>query len=163
MLYVPSPKRPEWIKSALLGSWTGERTRSRHQPAVDVRSPAVQRRESTSSLLVEQGEKLSQLKSIYRLRDEADTPGFLRTYPVLIDLLLEAPIHLERCFGPNPQVVLEVVTDPESDDSEELFANIRTSLPVEEALERLNQLDDMWFLAQLGRTGGRFNFNLEFI
>ena len=29
--------------------------------------------------------------------------------------------------------------------------------------ERLNQLDDMWFLAQLRRTGGRFNFNLEFI
>jgi hypothetical protein len=81
----------------------------------------------------------------------------------LIDLLLEAPPHVERYFGLNPQVVLEVVADLEASDSEELFANICTSLPVEEALERLDQLDEGWFLAQLERTAGRFNFNLEFV
>ena len=83
--------------------------------------------------------------------------------PTLIDLLLEAHAYLERYFGLDPQVVLEVVSDPDSNDSEELFANIRTSLPVDEALERLDQLDQGWFLAQLGRTGGRFNFSLEFV
>lgn len=88
---------------------------------------------------------------------------FLRAYLALIDLLLEAPLHVERYFGPDPHVALEVVVDPEANDSAELFANIYTSLPVEEALERLDQLDEGWFLAQLGRTAGRFNFNVEFV
>ena len=118
---------------------------------------------STSSLLVDRSEKLSQVQGVYESRDGARVTGFLRAYPVLIDLLLEALEHLERCFGPNPQVVLEVVADPDSEGSEELFANIGTSLPVDEALEQLNRLDDTWFLAQLGRTEGRFNFNLEFV
>lgn len=163
MLYVPPSIRPDWTVPALLGSITGVRTKLRHHPVVDARPQIIRRRESTSSLLVQQSEKLAQIKGLYSLRDAAFVMGFLRIYPALIDLLLEAPTYLERTFGPNPQVVLEIVVDPESEDSEELFANIRTSLPVEEALERLNQLDDVWFLAQLGQTGGRFNFNLEFI
>jgi len=46
--------------------------------------------------------------------------------------------------------------------AKELFAYIRTSLPVDEALSRLDKFDEEWFLDQLDRAGGRFNFNLEF-
>ncbi|MCX7707648.1 MAG: hypothetical protein N2204_06550 [Anaerolineae bacterium] len=113
--------------------------------------------------MIEQEEKLSQIRRIYGFRGEAEAVRFLRMHPALIDLLLEALPHVERYFGPHPEVVLEVVVDPEASDSEELFANIRTSLPVEEALECLNQFDEEWFLDQLARTEGRFNFNLEFV
>jgi hypothetical protein len=60
-------------------------------------------------------------------------------------------------------VTLEVVSDPEVEGVEELFAYILTSLPVNEALARLHRLDEEWFLDQLDRVGGRFNFNLEFV
>jgi hypothetical protein len=91
---------------------------------------------------------------------------FLRVYPDAPDVLLEARPYIERVFGPTTQVVLEVTFDPDSESprgSEELFGNIRTSLPVEEALDRLNQFDSEWFLAQLARAGGRLNFNLDFV
>ena len=63
-------------------------------------------------------------------------------------------------------MTLEVTFDPDSEnpaDSEELFAYIPTSLPVEEALDRLHQLDQEWFLNQLHRVRGRVNFNLDFV
>jgi len=60
-------------------------------------------------------------------------------------------------------VVLEVVSDPEVEDMDELFAYILTSFPVDEALARLAKLDEEWFLDQLDQVGGRFNFNLEFV
>lgn len=163
MLYIPTSKRPDWSRLLLPGGWTGGQIEPRLQPRWSGRSKPELRRDITSSVLVEQGEKLSRIKRIYGFREEAEAARFLRMHPALIDLLLEAPPHFERYFGPNPQVVLEVVVDPEASDSEELFANICTSLPAEEALERLDQLDEGWFLDQLERTAGRFNFNLEFV
>jgi len=88
---------------------------------------------------------------------------FLHTHPQLIEVLLEASVYLQKHFGPDPQVTLEVVSDPEVEGVEELFAYILTSLPVNEALARLHRLDEEWFLDQLDRVGGRFNFNLEFV
>jgi len=147
----------------LPGGWTGDQIEPRRRSRGMSRPESVQHREITSSLLVEQEEKLSQIKRSYGFREKAETARFLQIHPALIDLLLEASPYVERYFGPNPQVVLEVVRDPEVTGSEELFANICTSLPVEEALERLDQFDEKWFLAQLERTAGRFNFNLEFV
>ena len=88
---------------------------------------------------------------------------FLHAYPQLIEVLLEAYVYLQKYFGPDPQVTLEVVSDPEVEGVEELFTYILTSLPVNEALARLDKLDEEWFLDQLDRVGGRFNFNLEFV
>jgi len=103
------------------------------------------------------------LEEIYSFRDAAAVRRFLHTYPQIIDVLLEAHVYLQKYFGPDPQVVLEVVSDPEVEDMDELFAYILTSLPVDEALARLDKLDEEWFLDQLDRTNGLCNFNLEFV
>lgn len=163
MLYTAAQKRLDWGGLPFVGGWTGAQTAQRPQPVLPRRSIPVHRHEATSSFLADQGEKLFQLQETYGLRLEPPVGRFLHAHPTLVDLLLEAYAYLEQYFGLNPQVGLEVVSDPDSDDSEELFANIRTSLSVDEALERLDRLDQGWFLAQLGRTGGRFNFNLEFV
>lgn len=102
------------------------------------------------------------LERIYSLRSAAAVRRFLHSYPELLEVLLEAHIHLRRCFGSDLRVTLEVVSDPEVEGLEELFAYIHTRLPVAEALARLDRLDDEWFLDQLDRVGGRFNFNLDF-
>ena len=88
---------------------------------------------------------------------------FLHAYPQLIEVLLEAHVYLQKYFGPDPQVTLKVVSDPEVEGVEELFAYILTSLLVDEALARLDRFDEEWFLDQLDRVGGRFNSNLEFV
>jgi hypothetical protein len=107
--------------------------------------------------------RLSKLDEMYLLRNTTTVRRFLQTYPRLIDVLLEAQSHLAKHFGPDPQVALEVVSDPEADDAKQLFAYIRTSLPVEAALARLDMLDEEWFLDQLDRVNSLFNFNLEIV
>jgi len=106
--------------------------------------------------------RLHRLEEIYSLRDAATVRRFLHACPQLVEVLLEARIHLQKFFGPDPQVTLEVISDPEAESIDELFAYILTSLPVDEALARLDRLDEEWFLDQLDRIDGQFNFNLEF-
>jgi hypothetical protein len=104
----------------------------------------------------------AQLEKVYSFRNAEAVRRFLQTHPHLIEVILETYPYLVKYFGPNPQVMLEVVGDPEAEGLEELFAYILTSLPVDEALARLDKLDQEWFLDQLDRIGGQFNFNLEF-
>lgn len=111
-----------------------------------------------SSLL----DDMRQLEEIYSFRNDAAVQRFLYSYPQLAKVLLEAHVYLKKHFGPEPQVTLEVVSDPEVEGWDELFAYILTSLPVDEALARLNRLDEEWFLDQLDRVDGLLNFNLEF-
>ena len=101
------------------------------------------------------------LERLYTFRQRAEVLGFLDRHPFLVQLLLEAYDRIGNYF-PQSQVFLEVVSDPEAEGLEELFAYILTSLPVDEALARLDKLDQEWFLDQLDRIGGQFNFNLEF-
>jgi hypothetical protein len=153
-----------WPPVALPFNRTGGEVRSPDRlPMIAQPKPTLPRETATSSFLVEQEKKLAQVAGFYEFRSMGRVRHFLERHPALIDLLLEAPEYLQRCFGPDPQVVLQVVLDPELDDSEELFAYIRTALPVDDALEQLDRLDKEWLLAQLPRTGGRFNIDVEFV
>ena len=124
-----------------------------------IRPPAVQ---YATLLDVIEGQRLHRLEEIYSLRDAATVRRFLHACPQLVEVLLEARVHLQKYFGPDPQVTLEVISDPEAEGVDELFAYILTSLPVDEALARLDRLDEEWFLDQFDRIDGQFNFNLEF-
>lgn len=105
--------------------------------------------------------RLPGLEDLYTFRNSVAVRHFLLCHPHLIDLLFEAYPHLARCFGPNPQVALEVVQDPEVADWTQLVAYILTSLPVNQALDRLDRFDDEWFLDQVDQVDDLFNFNLE--
>lgn len=106
---------------------------------------------------------LRQLERFYTFPDGSAVHHFLQTYPHLTEFLLEAYPLLREHFGSDLQVVLEIVSDPETADAHELVAQICTSLPVEEALARLDRFDQEWFLGQVARVGGVFNVNLTFL
>ena len=103
-----------------------------------------------------------ELRQVYSFRDATAVVRFLRVRPSLVGVLLEAQSQLESHFGANPQVVLEVVSDPEG-ERDELFAYVRTSASVDESLARLDRFDEDWFLDQLDRVNGRLNFDLEYV
>lgn len=121
-----------------------------------------------TSMHVWQGECFGEIQGwqrldmLYTMRNEPSVQHFLSAYPVLIKVLNEAVPHIRKYFGPEPLVSLEIVRDPEMIGHQELFAYIRTALPVDEALDQLDKLDEAWFLDQLDSVGGLFNFNLEF-
>jgi hypothetical protein len=84
--------------------------------------------------------------------------------PHLVPLLLEAREQVDRVFGSSAPIVLEVVENPEAaDSSPELFAFIQTPLPVPAAREKLEQLDEEWWLDALPRAEGRLNIALEYV
>ena len=105
---------------------------------------------------------LSRLSRMYTLSNYSRLLHFFGENRYLIPVVVEAHEELKKRF-PSEELLLEVVSDPEADGCDELFAYILTSLSVEDALQRLNDLDEQWFLNQLDSTNGLFNFNLRFI
>jgi len=106
---------------------------------------------------------LQSLRQLYIFRRPEEVYGFLKTHPLLIPLLLEAHNKIVQYFGPSPEVVLEVVTDPEAMDDRELFAFIRTGLPPDEALNKLDRLDKEWWLDEADRAEGELCIDVEFL
>lgn len=107
--------------------------------------------------------QLHKLEEMYSFRDAPEVQRFLCTHPHLIDVLLEAQPYLEKYFGSDPEVVLEVVNDRETSSWQQLFAYIRTSLSPDEAMAQLDKLDEAWFLDQTDRVDDLFNFSLDVI
>jgi hypothetical protein len=97
----------------------------------------------------------------YDVRDSDRVMDFISRHAPLVSFLFEARERVREYF-PGAVVVLELVRHREVDGWAQLFANIVTSLAVDEGLRRLRQLDDEWFLHQLDRVGDLFNFDLEF-
>jgi hypothetical protein len=93
---------------------------------------------------------LSKLGRMYNLSNSSRLLHFFDENHNLIPVVIEAHEELRKRF-PSEELSLEVVSDPETDGCDELFAYILTSLPVEDALQKLNDLDEEWFLNQLER------------
>lgn len=122
-------------------------------------------REDLEDLLapeVDESQKLAQLRNLYSLRDESTVETFLQEHTYLIGLLLEAYWYIEAYFGSFPRVFLEVVIDPEATDDCQLVAYISTTLPPDEALDKLQQLDEDWWLDAMDSSKGKLCIDLEF-
>lgn len=104
---------------------------------------------------------LQGLEKMCLVRNATAVHRFLQIHPDLMDVLVEARHRVLEHFGPETQVALELVRDPEVENWDELFAYIITPLPVDQALICLEKLDKEWFLDQVDRTGDLFNLNLE--
>lgn len=105
---------------------------------------------------------LHQVGELYSFRNAVDIRCFLYTHSQLTEILIKAHTYLRKYFGSNPQVTLELISDPETTGWEQLYAYILTSLPVDDALDRLDRFDEEWFIGQLDQVDGLLNFNLEF-
>jgi hypothetical protein len=105
--------------------------------------------------------KSEALEKFYTFCRPVEVSGFLKTYPFLIPLLDEAYSKIGDYFGSKPNIVLEVVTDPEADDDRQLVAYIQTQFDVDEALARLDQLDENWWFKASRKGHGKLCIHLE--
>ena len=103
------------------------------------------------------------LEKLYTYRRPNEVKGYIKAYPFLVPLLVEAHDKIREYFEPQSEVVLEVVTDPEADDERELFAFIQTNCTPEEALDRLNRLDQEWWLDASLRSEEKLCIHTEFV
>lgn len=86
------------------------------------------------------------LERLYILRREDEVIKFLVGDPFLFPLLPEAYDKIRNYFEESSKVSLEVVTDPEVAEDQELLISIHTKLPPDEAFKRLLQFDEEWWL-----------------
>jgi hypothetical protein len=77
-------------------------------------------------------------------------------------LLLEAHEKILTHFGAESHATLEIITDPEVEDDQELFVFVRTLLPPKEAFARLEQLDREWWLDASEKAQGKMCIHLRF-
>jgi hypothetical protein len=100
----------------------------------------------------------------YTFRRPEEVVDFLLRHSSLLEILEKAPEQIQRHFGDAiSSLVLEAVKDPETEDDEELILFIQTALPIDQALQRLDRLDDTWWLETGSRTQGNLGMNLEFV
>jgi hypothetical protein len=103
------------------------------------------------------------IESVYILPDPEAVLIFLRKNPGLSELLLQAYHKLNELFGPNPQIELALVSDPEDAELQQtLFGHIRTHLAVPEAIATPDKFDETWFLDAVRHVNSNLNFSLKF-
>lgn len=107
--------------------------------------------------------QLEPLAKFYRYRGSEDLLPFLNASPQLITFLQDSHPYLLQHFGKETTYVLELISEPEKSNLQQLLVYIRTLMPTDQALSQLDQFDEEWFLEQLHRVGDLINFNLEVI
>ncbi|MGK7878302.1 MAG: hypothetical protein AB4426_34870 [Xenococcaceae cyanobacterium] len=103
---------------------------------------------------------IQSLQQLYTFRKPTAIVKFLEKYPFLVAILQSVPDKTIDYF-PNSQLFLEYVTDPEIDD-EQLVVYIATDLDPDEAVDRLWQLGDNWWLNALEKAQGQLGIDVEF-
>lgn len=79
----------------------------------------------------------------YDQSTDPDVVTYLRPFPWLVPLLVEARGDIDRRFGSDARVLLEAVTDLEEGD-QALFVRVRTDLPYPEVMQRLTEFWETW-------------------
>ena len=109
-------------------------------------------------------DSLSSLARTFVFRDEAAVCRYLDMYPFLVPLLWEVDGKVRQCFDVASPLILEVVKDLESgsEEDDELFAMIPTTLPPMDARRKLRHLDENWWLEASRRGQHRMSINIRY-
>jgi len=102
------------------------------------------------------------LEELYTFRERKNVIGFLETYPFLVSLLLEAHYKVQEYFE-GAQLFLEVFSDPEKIEKDELILYISTSLPPVEANRYLAEFDKNWWLKVSNLSYDKLCIDVEYI
>lgn len=89
--------------------------------------------------------EIHELEKAYSFKNKEKVLNFINQHPSLMPLLIEAPGKIVKYFADTP-LSLEVQFDPEIADLITLLVWIETKLEPEEALAKLDQLDEEWWL-----------------
>lgn len=146
-----TPPRPmvTWSRLIVSSALSSPRRHWREGASADILGPS------------EEGIEL--LAVLYQFRDYVMVATFLRENRFLTGLLLEAYERIKEYFGWDTQVALEVFTDPEATSDRELFALVQTAFSPNEALSRLDHLDQDWWLEASSQARCRLNIDVEYL
>jgi len=103
------------------------------------------------------------LAGIFQFRDYTAVSTFIQQNAFLTGLLFEIHRVIGEYFGPHTQIVLEVFTDPEAGNDQQLFVLIQTELEPEQAIEQLEKFYDGWWLSVLDQAQYKMSVDVEYV
>jgi hypothetical protein len=106
-------------------------------------------------------DSLAILKQNFIFTDIAAVEAFLKAHRMLIPILLAGMPSMKECFGEDTPLALEIMSDdgpPTAIYALALWRGERT-----DARAALTRFDELWWLANLRRTGGRIVFDYELV
>ncbi|MFA5646303.1 MAG: hypothetical protein WDA18_08120 [Candidatus Ratteibacteria bacterium] len=98
---------------------------------------------------------------MYTFRHYDIVQEYLNSNKLLYPILTEAADKIKHFF-PESSLFLEVISNPEEESDTHLVLFIKTDLPPVEAIEKLDQLDEEWFLNFPADIMNNLSINLEF-
>jgi hypothetical protein len=101
----------------------------------------------------------SYVESMYSLQETEKIQKFLEMNQFLVPLLYTAFFQIKKYF---PDAVVLLNFDQEYEDDQQLMATIITNKSPDEAFQRLQQLDEQWWLEALDDAKMKLSINLEF-
>lgn len=106
---------------------------------------------------------LARLSRIYELKEPLDILRFISQYPDILPLLFEAHLEIKKYFLCE-KLILEVISDTESSSWQKLVISIFTKESANEAFNKLNLLDENWWLdaAMSNPAGNQLSLGVEF-
>jgi hypothetical protein len=104
--------------------------------------------------------QLDILEQLFSIRNPGEVRQFLVGNPELLSLVIEASIVGRRFFGERPPV-LDIAVDPESDRvGVTIFFGV--SEEPDQALARLEQFDEAWWLDNMNRAAHLLSVSIEY-
>ncbi len=105
------------------------------------------------------------LAEIQRLYDpvEPEILKFIEDRLFLLEIIYQTALVLRQIFGSQARLKLELASDPDTGE-QELFALVHVpsgTLP-EEALQKLREFDERWFVGVQKDVDGQFNVDVVF-
>ncbi len=100
--------------------------------------------------------------SVLQIEHSEEVFSFLAQHNILDGIIGESVSVLRGVFGADVPLFLEHIQDEETGE-EELFLLVQVDMEPEEALQKLHQFDEEWFLDQQESIGGLFNVDVEFV
>jgi hypothetical protein len=95
------------------------------------------------------------------LRNPSEIKSFLKGNLALVSLIKNSFKYIRQIFGHNTNIELELIRDAESPTGEELVVFVQTPLRPEEALSKLHELDELWWIEASGKSNGRVSIHIE--
>lgn len=131
------------------------------QPRVDERISYFHRQEATAATVRTNEDQLDALEQLFVTRDTAELRIFLSSRPELVSLIVEAFVSGSQFFPKSP-AILELVKEHES-DRVGVAMFFTTSTTSDAAMQRLEEFDAAWWLANMTRAQGLLSIAVEFV
>lgn len=106
---------------------------------------------------------IGELRELYEIGEPEEVTKYLRRNPGLTPLVVDARARIATLFGAETPVALRIVADPEIENFRLLWALICVSPDAPSAAERLDELDESWWLAAQRQAAGKFAIDIEYV